>query len=816
MPALLTVAAAGACLLLAYFTYARWLSRRIFRLDDTRPTPANTESDNRDFVATARSIVFGHHFTSIAGTGPIVGPAIAVMWGWLPALAWVVLGCIFIGAVHDLGSIVVSMRNRGRSLGDIAGDLLGPRARLIFLCILIITGWIVLAIFGLVIAAVLRQYPQAIFPVVVQIPLALLIGAYLHRKGRAIFPASILALALMYLSILIADWGPLHAFNTWMAAQPTWAWVVGLLVYAYVASVLPVWSLLQPRDYINALQLISALILLVLGLIAAAVLGGAPIPGMDDTATRPALSFAAPMIQWQPAGAPPLFPILFITIACGACSGFHCLVGSGTTSKQIARESDARPIGYGGMLTEGFLATLVIIACAAGIGMGTQRLFDLKYPHVLVTPAEAPLDVTTIALSWFSPKTTLLRTSPHTDYAVGYVDYESLKRGFTEINQKVDEGIFAEHQRVDMWRYEHLGPYWVRSAPPEDVQLEMIRELRQAGASIDFDLRWFPRSPEYPIDNPQFTIPGHFDLDGSRIHITSTESLTITGPAAYYTRYSSWQAAGGLARTVSAFVDGSANLLASLGIPLAFAVALMGVFVASFAATTMDTCCRLQRYVVQELAGTFLKRKPNHCRACAYDLSAHLDDDTIHEDAPLTCPECGSSNTPSELHRPNRIASIRAARWWNPARYLATMHGATLFAVVTAALLAALPAPGQSWSLANAGSGGLILWPLFGATNQLLAGFAFIVIAAWLIVTKRPLWFLVPAACIMLVIPACAMIWQAFIGNAENPSWLTQNNWLLVTIASAALALEAWLIIEASLCWKKYRAARAQEADARA
>lgn len=809
MPALLTVAAAGTLLLLAYFTYARWLSRRVFQLDDTRPTPANTESDNRDFVATARSIVFGHHFTSIAGTGPIVGPAIAVMWGWLPALAWVILGCIFIGAVHDLGSIVVSMRNRARSLGDIAGDLLGPRARLIFLCILILTGWIVLAIFGLVIAAVLRQYPHAIFPVVVQIPLALLIGAYLHRKGRAIFPASILALALMYLSILIADWGPLHAFNTWMAAQPTWAWVVGLLAYAYVASVLPVWTLLQPRDYINALQLISALILLVLGLIAAAVLGGAPIPGMDDTATRPALSFAAPMIQWQPAGAPPLFPILFITIACGACSGFHCLVGSGTTSKQIARESDAQPVGYAGMLTEGFLATLVIIACAAGIGMGTQQTFSLSFPVARGLMPAPPADEVFIRDSWLGATFMDVRTAPNNTHAVGYVEVQPLTQMFRSINKSVDAGREPEEYRIDMSQYEHFGPYWVRVAAVQRTTAPTVNGWTGYRPI-------FPQRPSYPIDNPQFTIPGHFDLDGSRIHITSTESLTITGPAAYYTRYSSWQAAGGLARTVSAFVDGSANLLASLGIPLAFAVALMGVFVASFAATTMDTCCRLQRYVVQELAGTFLPRKFNHCRACAYDLTAHLDDDAAHEDAPLTCPECGSSNTPSELHRPNRIASIRDARWWNPARYLATMHGATLFAVITAAILAALPAPGQSWSLANTGSGGLILWPLFGATNQLLAGFAFIVIAAWLIVTKRPLWFLVPAACIMLVIPACAMIWQAFIGNAENPSWLAQNNWLLVTIASAALALEAWLIIEASLCWKKYRAARAQEADARA
>ncbi|MCA9312312.1 MAG: carbon starvation protein A, partial [Phycisphaerales bacterium] len=148
MDVLLLVGLSGLALVIAYCTYGRWLSRRIFRLDDSIVTPAHSERDDRDYCPTRRSIVFGHHFTSIAGTGPIVGPAIAVMWGWLPAILWVVLGSIFVGAVHDFGSLVVSMRAKGRSIGDVAGDLLGPRARLIFLSILIVGLWIVLAIFG--------------------------------------------------------------------------------------------------------------------------------------------------------------------------------------------------------------------------------------------------------------------------------------------------------------------------------------------------------------------------------------------------------------------------------------------------------------------------------------------------------------------------------------------------------------------------------------------------------------------------------------------------------------------------------------------
>ena len=406
MDALALVLVSGACLLLAYLTYARWLSRRVFALRDDAITPATEFEDDADYVPTKKSIIFGHHFTSIAGTGPIVGPAIAVMWGWLPAILWVVLGSIFVGAVHDLGSLVVSLRNKGRSIGDIAGDLLGPRARFIFLLILIMGLWIVLAIFGLVVAAVLSQYPSAIFPVVIQIPIALAIGLLIHRKGRSIVLPSIVALSIMYASVVWGDVGILHEFNTAMAALPTWAWVAGLLLYAYVASVLPVWTLLQPRDYINALQLITSLGVLVVGLLVASTLGGAPddTPVIDTASTnvaaheveplpggRPELNIVAPMIDWQPIGAPPMLPVLFITIACGACSGFHCLVGSGTTSKQISKETDATAVGYGSMVTEGFLATLVIVACVAGLGLGNEKLLQYgstMYPGAMSANAD--------------------------------------------------------------------------------------------------------------------------------------------------------------------------------------------------------------------------------------------------------------------------------------------------------------------------------------------------------------------------------------------------------------------------------------------
>src|SRR5690606_20952075 len=208
----------GIGFLIAYHTYGRWLGRKIFRLSAEAVCPSVRLNDGVDYVPTHKSVVFGHHFTSIAGTGPIVGPAIAVMWGWLPALLWVVFGSIFIGAVHDLGSLVVSLRNNGQTVGDIAGRVMNKRVRVLFLIVLFMALSIVLAIFGMVIAAVFRQFPQAIFPCMVQIPIAVVIGVWLHRKGVSLVIPSIVALGVMYLTVIYGDRGWLHDVNTHMAA----------------------------------------------------------------------------------------------------------------------------------------------------------------------------------------------------------------------------------------------------------------------------------------------------------------------------------------------------------------------------------------------------------------------------------------------------------------------------------------------------------------------------------------------------------------------------------------------------------------------
>ncbi len=619
--------ALGALILyiVAYNTYGKWLARKIFKLDPEANVPSVALNDNQDYVPTSKSVIFGHHFTSIAGTGPIVGPALAVIWGWVPALIWVLFGSILIGAVHDFGSLVVSVRNRGQTVGDIAGRVLAPRTRVLFLTILFMALTIVLAIFGLVIAAVFRSYPTSIFPCMVQIPIAVIIGLWLHRKGMNILIPSLITLAIMYLTVLYGNVGLLGQFNQALAGWPTIVWVAVLLIYSYVASVLPVWLLLQPRDYINSLQLLSALALVVVGLVAAAFIGGAPVV---EGGARTSLEIVAPSFNLHPAGAPMIFPFLFITIACGAISGFHCLVSSGTSSKQLKCETDAQFVGYGSMLTEGFLAVLVILACVAGIGLGSHD------------PANA--------------------------------------------------------------------------------------------------------------------------------------GNMLTGSAAFTARYADWASAGGLAAKVGAFVEGSAAFLRALGLPAGFGVALMGVFVASFAATTLDTACRLQRYVVQELASTFAPKVSATALASeAYDLDNNVK---------------GADRATGEAadHKPHAA---------NPLVWLTNKHGATIFAIVVAGFIASLKAS----PTADMGTGGMILWPLFGATNQLLAGLAFLVITFWMWRRNIPIWFVAIPAAFMLVLPGIAMMMNIF----GEGGYIAKGNYLLTGIGLATMVLEVWMIVEALAAFPK-------------
>ena len=390
---------------------------------------------------------------------------------------------------------------------------------------------------------------------------------------------------------------------------PVVIWSVLLFVYCFLASVLPVWVLLQPRDYINSQQLLVALLLLVAGI------GVASLSGQADLQTSaPAIVPAAE----RPTDAPPIWPFLFITIACGAVSGFHCLVSSGTSSKQVANECDAQYVGYGSMLLEGALAVIVILSCCAGVGMG---LFD--------------------------------------------------------------------------------------------------RQSTQAGATGG----WI-KSYEY-------------------VERTTAAGESITGQEAWRTRYDMSKGWGGfgLGKKVGAFIDGGANFVSSLGLPLKLSVGIIAVLVACFAATTLDTATRLQRYVVQELGSTL-------------------------RIAPLT-----------------------------------NKYVATLFSVVLAMMLAMMRGPARGdGSLPPHGTGGLYLWPLFGATNQLLAGLALLVTVFYLYRRNKPIWFAAVPMVAMIGMPLWALYWQLF---NDRTGWVTKENYLLSSIGIAAVVLQLWMVVEAFIAWPK-------------
>ncbi|MHC4638497.1 MAG: carbon starvation CstA family protein [Planctomycetota bacterium] len=442
--------------IIAYHTYGRFLAKKIFKLRKDAPVPSVELEDGIDYVPSKKGIIFGHHYTSIAGTGPIVGPAIGIIWGWLPAILWIVFGSIFMGAVHDFGTLIVSMRNEGKSISEIAAKYINSRVRFIFFVVVFLGLLIVIAVFGVVIAVVFDQFSSAVFPVWLQIPIAITLGYAVYKKGASIPVATAIAVAGMYGCILIGAYlekiSPgLLSFSGFKLIPATGLWTIILLIYAWIASTLPVTTLLQPRDYINAWQLFIMMTLLCIGAVVASLGGNMPI-------AAPAIN---PAVKEAGSDIPSMWPLMFVTIACGAISGFHSLVASGTSPKQVSKEPDTLFIGYGSMLLEGFLALLVLICVGAGIG----------------------------------------------------------------IAYKTNSGEILNG--VDAWNH----------------------------------------------------------------------------------HYTSWKGASGLGVKLGAVVIGAANMINAIKLPEAVGITLMGVFIASFASTTLDTAVRIQRYVVSELASD-LRIKP--------------------------------------------------------------------------------------------------------------------------------------------------------------------------------------------------------------
>ena len=358
-----------------YRVYSRYVAQKIYRLDPDFRTPAHEFEDGVDFLPTNRNVLFGHHFTSVAGAAPIVGPAIAVIWGWLPAFLWVVLGTIFAGAVHDFGTLWISTRHKANSIGTLAGKIVGDRGRVLFMLVIFFLLLLVNAVFAVVISNLFIGNPGAVLPVWGSLVVAITVGFLIYRSGAGLLWPSLGALAVLYFLIWVGQSVPLE-LPDFFGFEPTAAqmaasggdqaaaaaaattdgvragWVIVLFIYAFFASVLPVWLLLQPRDYVNSHQLFVALGIIGLGII----FTNAPV--------------VAPAINTNlPPDTPNWFPLLFVTIACGAISGFHGLVSSGTSSKQLDKETDARYVGYGGAIGEGSLALTAILATTAGFAV---------------------------------------------------------------------------------------------------------------------------------------------------------------------------------------------------------------------------------------------------------------------------------------------------------------------------------------------------------------------------------------------------------------------------------------------------------------
>lgn len=347
---------------LAYRYYGRRLER-IFGIDPERRTPAYTHTDGVDYVPTKPSVLFGHHFASIAGAGPIVGPILAIQFGWLPAVLWILLGCVVIGAMHDFAALHLSVRDNGRSIGHVIERNLGYSGRQVFIIFCWATLVLVVAVFAILVAKTFTERPAVATSSLLLIMLAPLLGWLVYRRNLPLLPVTVVFVGLLCLSIWAGTVFPLKlsVLVAGNVQQTERLWLGVLLLYSFVASVLPVWILLQPRDYLNSFLLYGLILLGFAGVVFAQPALEAPV-------------FEGWVIRGEGGNLLRLFPLLFVTVACGACSGFHALVASGTTSKQISKEQHILPVGYGAMLIEGVLALMAIVSVAY---LGKERLAEV-------------------------------------------------------------------------------------------------------------------------------------------------------------------------------------------------------------------------------------------------------------------------------------------------------------------------------------------------------------------------------------------------------------------------------------------------------
>lgn len=364
MNGVLILIAGIAILIAAYLTYGRWLAKQ-WGIDPSRTTPSHTEEDGVDYVPAKAPVLMGHHFSSIAGAGPINGPIQAAVFGWVPVFLWVLIGGIFFGAVHDFGALFASIRNKGQSIGEVIANTMGSKAKKLFIIFSYLTLILVVAAFASIVAnTFMAAYTEngavdytasaanatTAMISLLFILIAIAFGFLVYRRNAGLAVSTIIGVAAIMVCMVIGlNWHPIYLSNT------TWMIIVG--IYILAASVAPVWILLQPRDYLSSFLLYFMMLVAVVGIIGCGLTGGAQMDIPAFTGFKDTLAPTGASLGY-------MFPALFVTIACGAISGFHSLVGSGTTAKQLNNERDAQPIAYGGMLIECALA--IISLCAVG------------------------------------------------------------------------------------------------------------------------------------------------------------------------------------------------------------------------------------------------------------------------------------------------------------------------------------------------------------------------------------------------------------------------------------------------------------------
>lgn len=346
---------------IAYKTYGDYLADQ-WGIDSSKPTPAHTKEDGVDFVPAKPQVLLGHHFASIAGAGPINGPVQAAVFGWVPVLLWIIIGGIFFGGVHDYGSLTASMKHDGKSVGTIVEDYMGSTGKTLFSAFAWLTLILVVAAFGSIVAQSFESTPVVATASILFMVEAIIFGYFVYRKGVNLAIATVIGVIFLFVSIYVAQFFPIQLSAT--------TWVIILGIYAFLASTAPVWILLQPRDYLNSYLLYTMMLGAVLGILIAR-----PEIQMD--------AYSGFKIESANGAVKLLFPTLFITVACGAISGFHSLVGSGTTSKQIDNERDAKLIGYGGMLIECTLAAIALVTAAYLTKENYGEILGEKGPTVL-------------------------------------------------------------------------------------------------------------------------------------------------------------------------------------------------------------------------------------------------------------------------------------------------------------------------------------------------------------------------------------------------------------------------------------------------